>query len=199
MGATGESVGLATLTLKGHWGQTAEDMCHHPLGLCKLFYKKKVTPTWFSACSRGACELSHPSTALLHSPSRQTPRSPASASPHSHVSQTSLGETGGRARQDPPTITPGAHLVQESLAELLHGSLELVSLGLPLLIVPDVLGRGALPRGGPGVVVHVIIPASRIHAFLPPGNTRGRSRCVSSDSSAGPAGRCLQLPCGSSV
>lgn len=75
------------------------------------------------------------------------------------------------------TAAPGSHLVQESLAELLHGSLELVSLGLPLLIVPDVLGRGALPRGGPGVVVHVVISASRIHTFLPPGNTRGRCHC----------------------
>jgi len=97
------------------------------------------------------------------------------------------------------TTAPSSHLVQESLAELLHGSLQLVSLGLPLLVVPDILSRWALPRGGPGVVVHVVIPASRIHALLPPGNTRGRCHCLSSDSSAGPAGRCLQLPCGNSV
>lgn len=79
-----------------------------------------------------------------------------------------------------PAAAPSPHLVQESLAELLHGSLELVSLGLPLLVVPDVLGRGALPRGGPGVVVHVVVPAPRVHALLPPGSTTGRCHRLSS-------------------
>lgn len=187
---------LAMLALKGHQGQAAEDTSHHPSGPCKLFYKKKVTPMGFSACSRGARGLSCPSTALPSSPSRQTPRSPASTSPRAGSPRPAQVRPVGEPGETSTTAAPGSHLVQESLAELLHGSLELVSLGLPLLIVPDIFGRGALPCGGPGVVVHVVIPASRIHTLLPPGNTRGRCHCLSSDSSAGPAGRCLQLPCG---
>lgn len=46
----------ATLALQGHWGQAAEDTSHHPSGLCKLLYKRKVTPRKFSA-RRGACGL----------------------------------------------------------------------------------------------------------------------------------------------
>lgn len=79
----------------------------------------------------------------------------------------------------PGYTAPSSHLVQESLAELLHGSLQLAALGLPLLIVADILGRGALPRGGAGVVVHVVIAASGVHALFPPGSTMGRCHHLS--------------------
>lgn len=73
----------ATLALKGHQGQAAEDTCHHPSGQGKLLYKRKATPTQFPACCRGAPGLSCPSAALLSSASQQTPHGPARASPHS--------------------------------------------------------------------------------------------------------------------
>lgn len=85
---------------------------------------------------------------------------------------------------------PSSHLVEEPLAEVLHGPLQLVTLRLPLLIVPDVLGRGALPRGGPGVVVHVVVPAPRIHAFLPPGSTQGSCHWAPKEAVTA----CLTLP-----
>lgn len=78
----------------------------------------------------------------------------------------------------PRGYPPAAHLVEESLAEVLHGALELVALGLPLLIAPHVLGRGALPGGGPSVVVHVVEPASGVCAFLPAANIKLRMNTV---------------------
>lgn len=69
---------------------------------------------------------------------------------------------------------PASHLVEEPLAEVLHGALELAALGLPLLVVPHVLGRGALPRGGPRVVVHIVEPASGVCALLPAENIKLR-------------------------
>lgn len=59
------------------------------------------------------------------------------------------------------------------MAEVLHSALELIPLGLPLLIVPHVLGCGALPGGGPSVVIHIVKPASGVRAFLPTGNIKG--------------------------
>lgn len=74
----------------------------------------------------------------------------------------------------PSTLWPASasHLVEESLAEVLHGALELVALGLPLLVVPHVLGCGTLPRSGPGIVVHIVEPASGVCAFLPAENIK---------------------------
>lgn len=63
-----------------------------------------------------------------------------------------------------------SHLVEESLAEVLHGPLELVPLGLPLLVVAHVLSGGTLPGGCPGVVIHIVKPASGVCAFFPPAN-----------------------------
>lgn len=60
----------------------------------------------------------------------------------------------------------------EPLVELLHGPLQLAALVLPLLIVAHRLLRGALPRGGPGDVVHEVHPAHGVHTPLPP--TRDR-------------------------
>lgn len=65
-----------------------------------------------------------------------------------------------------------SHLVEESLAEVLHGALELAALGLPLLVVPHVLSCGALPGGGPSVVIHIVKPASGVCAFFPAGNIK---------------------------
>lgn len=64
------------------------------------------------------------------------------------------------------------------MAEVLHGALELVALGLPLLVVPHVLGCRALPCGGPGIVVHVVEPASGVCAFLPAENIKLRVNTV---------------------
>lgn len=61
------------------------------------------------------------------------------------------------------------YLVEEALAELVHGALQLVPLALPLLVVAHGLGCGPLPRGGPGVVVHVVVPAPLVHSLLPAG------------------------------
>ncbi len=58
-------------------------------------------------------------------------------------------------------------LVEVSLVELLHGSLQLGALRLPLLIVAHRLLCGPLPRGGSGVVIHIVEPATLIHALLP--------------------------------
>lgn len=67
-----------------------------------------------------------------------------------------------------------SHLVEESLAEVLHGALELIALGLPLLVVPHVLSCGPLPGGGPSVVIHIVKPASGICALFPAGNIKLR-------------------------
>lgn len=56
---------LAMLALKGHQGQAAEDTSHHSSRSWMLCYKKQVTPTRFSAHSRGARRLSSLSPALL--------------------------------------------------------------------------------------------------------------------------------------
>ncbi|UYV69676.1 hypothetical protein LAZ67_7000181 [Cordylochernes scorpioides] len=60
----------------------------------------------------------------------------------------------------------GTHLVEKPLLTLLH---DLVLVGLPVLVVADTLRRGPLPRGSPGVVVHVVHPASGVPPHLPPG------------------------------
>lgn len=65
-----------------------------------------------------------------------------------------------------------SHLVEESLAEVLHGALELIPLRLPLFIVAHILSCGALPGGGPSVVIHIVKPASGVCAFLPAGNIK---------------------------
>lgn len=61
------------------------------------------------------------------------------------------------------------YLVEEALAELVHGTLQLAALALPLLIVAHRLGRGPLPRRGSGVVVHVVESAPLVHSLLPAG------------------------------
>lgn len=58
------------------------------------------------------------------------------------------------------------------MAEVLHGPLQLVPLGLPLLIVAHILSSWALPGGCPGVVVHVVKPPSGVRAFFPPWRKR---------------------------
>lgn len=68
------------------------------------------------------------------------------------------------------------YLVEEALAELVHGALQLAALALPLLIVADRLGSGPLPRGGSGVVVHVVEPAPLVHTLLPAGSTEEEER-----------------------
>lgn len=77
---------------------------------------------------------------------------------------------GSSPRGEPPP----SHLVEESLAEVLHGALELIALGLPLLVVPHVLGCRALPGGGPSVVIHIVKPASGVCALFPAGNIKLR-------------------------
>lgn len=61
------------------------------------------------------------------------------------------------------------YLVEEPLAELVHGTLQLAALALPLLVVPHRLNRGPLPRSGPGVVVHVVVSAPLVQSLLPAG------------------------------
>lgn len=60
-----------------------------------------------------------------------------------------------------------AYLVEEALAELVHGTLQLAPLALPLLVVAHGLGRWPLPCGGSGVVVHIVVSAPLVHSFLP--------------------------------
>lgn len=59
------------------------------------------------------------------------------------------------------------YLVEEPLAELVHGTLQLAALALPLLIVAHRLCCGPLPCGGPGVVVHIVESAPLVHTLLP--------------------------------
>lgn len=70
-------------------------------------------------------------------------------------------EVGGRA------AAWAAHRVEVALVELLQGALQLAALRLPLLEVPHGLQGRPLPRGGPGVVVHVVHPAPVVHSSLP--------------------------------
>lgn len=68
------------------------------------------------------------------------------------------------------------YLVEEALAELVHGALELATLALPLLVVAHRLRCWPLPCCGSGVVVHVVEPAPLVHSLLPAGrvgNTKG--------------------------
>lgn len=76
------------------------------------------------------------------------------------------------------------YLVEEALAELVHGALQLAALALPLLVVSHRLGCRPLPRGGSGVVVHIVEPAPLVHSFLPA--ARGDAERVSRGSN----GRC---------
>lgn len=59
------------------------------------------------------------------------------------------------------------YLVQEALAELVHGTLKLATLALPLLVVAHRLSCRPLPCCGSGVVVHIVEPAPLVHSFLP--------------------------------
>lgn len=59
------------------------------------------------------------------------------------------------------------YLVQEALAELVHGALKLATLALPLLVVAHRLSGRPLPCCGSGVVVHVVEPAPLVHSLLP--------------------------------
>ena len=43
---------------------------------------------------------------------------------------------------------------------------------LPLLVMPQCLFRGALPGGGPCVVVHIVHPTTRIMPLLPASEER---------------------------
>lgn len=60
-----------------------------------------------------------------------------------------------------------SYRVEVSLVKLVHSSLQLAALALPLLKIADRLHGGTLPRGGTGVVVHIIDPAPVIHSALP--------------------------------
>lgn len=61
-----------------------------------------------------------------------------------------------------------SHPINESLVELLHGSLQLAALVLPLLIVTHRLLGGALPCRSTGYVVHIVNPPHRVYPALPP-------------------------------
>lgn len=58
--------------------------------------------------------------------------------------------------------------INESLVKLLHGSLQLAALMLPLLIVSHRFLCRTLPSGSSGYVVHIIHPTHRIHPAFPP-------------------------------
>lgn len=68
------------------------------------------------------------------------------------------------------------YLVEEALAELVHGALELATLALPLLVVAHRLSRRPLPCCGSGVVVHIVEPAPLVHSLLPAGGGEERER-----------------------
>lgn len=57
--------------------------------------------------------------------------------------------------------------VEVSLVELVHSSLELAALALPLLKVADRFHGGTLPCGGASVVVNIVDPAPVVHSPLP--------------------------------
>lgn len=61
-----------------------------------------------------------------------------------------------------------SHPINESLVKLLHSSLQLAALVLPLLIVTHWLLCGTLPRSSSGYVVDIVHPAHRVHPALPP-------------------------------
>lgn len=65
-----------------------------------------------------------------------------------------------------------AYRVEVSLVKLMHSSLQLAALALPLLEVADWFHGGALPRGGASVVVNVVDPAPVIDTALPAGKRR---------------------------
>lgn len=70
-----------------------------------------------------------------------------------------------------------SYRVEVSLVKLVHSSLQLAALALPLLKIADRFHSGTLPCGGASVVVHVIDPAPVIHSALPTGRvkkTRGK-------------------------
>lgn len=60
------------------------------------------------------------------------------------------------------------HPVDEPLVELLHGTLQLAALALPLLVVAHRLCRGSLPGGCAADVVYIVDPAHRVCTPLPP-------------------------------
>jgi len=60
-----------------------------------------------------------------------------------------------------------SHPEYEPLVELLHGSLQLAALVLPLLVVTHRLERGALPRGGSRHVIDKVDPPHLVHTALP--------------------------------
>lgn len=57
--------------------------------------------------------------------------------------------------------------IYKSLVELLHGSLELAALQLPLLVIADRLQRWSLPRRRSGEVVDIINPPHVVNSALP--------------------------------
>lgn len=61
----------------------------------------------------------------------------------------------------------GSYRVEVSLVKLVHSSLQLAALTLPLLKVAHRLHGGTLPCGGAGIVVHIIDPATVVHTALP--------------------------------
>lgn len=58
----------------------------------------------------------------------------------------------------------------------MHGALQLAALALPLLVVAHRLGRGPLPCGGSGVVVHIVESALLVHSLLPAARVTQRVR-----------------------
>lgn len=82
-----------------------------------------------------------------------------------------------------------SYRVEVSLVELVHSSLELAALALPLLKVADRFHGGTLPRGGAGVVVHIVDPAPVIHSALPPGGVKTQTHTRKSLKTPGSAQR----------
>ena len=69
----------------------------------------------------------------------------------------------------------GSLWVQEAVGELVE---LVVAVAAPLLVVVEVanhVGVGALPRGRPCVVVHIVHPVARIYSTLPPATTNNHA------------------------
>lgn len=73
-----------------------------------------------------------------------------------------------------------SYRVEVSLVKLMHSSLQLTALALPLLEIADWFHSRALPRGSAGVVVHIVDPAPVIHSPLPAGRVgKDRKKSIS--------------------
>lgn len=72
-----------------------------------------------------------------------------------------------------------SYRVEVSLVKLVHSSLQLAALALPLLKIADRFHGGTLPCGGASIVIHIIDPSPVIHSALPTGTVKEMDSTIS--------------------